>query len=620
MFNHHILKFLFFINSCCYAILVTAQSAPIMFGLGEQGQTIVTTSNTHNGTSGDRTLSSAGLLPNPNAASRFLSQAATGPTFEEILALSEMGLEDWLDAQLVMPRGFSCEEKVRDFTAIKNNGLMDPNNTGAYMQFWDYAYWEYMMTSDDVLRQRIALALSEILVVAQNEALQYQPYAFASYYDILLDHALGNYYDLLKAVTLHPVMGNYLTYMNNPKQDTIVRLEYSTVPPDTFRQVSFPDENYAREVMQLFTIGLCELEIDGTCKTDENGVPIPTYDNKDIAEFAKIFTGLTWGDAEVFDSYPINGQHSYRIPMKMFNEYHEPGPKHLLNGTVIEQRATVDGIADIEAALNNLFQHPNIGPFIGRLLIQRLVTSNPSPAYIERVARAFNGESVYSSTRGDMKAVIKAILLDKEARNCGVQSDDSFGHLREPFNRYVQLCRSFEASNENGHYRNLTNSIMQYTGQKPFRAPSVFNFFQPDYQPIGPIEEANLVAPEFQITNTRTIAGYMNALNRWLIYDQIVDDGGYGFVTENDPANKTQLDFSKELSMTDDQALPALIDRLNLILAHGAISQRSKDLILPVLQDIVLEGQAENIERLRLLRVKMAVILIMSSPEYLINR
>ena len=279
------------------------------------------------------------------------------------------------------------------------------------------------------------------------------------------------------------------------------------VPPDTLRQVSFPDENYAREVMQLFTIGLCELEIDGTCKTDENSVPIPTYDNKDIAEFAKIFTGLTWGDAQVFSSYPINGQLSYSIPMRMFNEFHEPGSKYLLNGTIIEQRATTNGIADIEAALNNLFQHPNVGPFIGKLLIQRLVTSNPSPAYIERVAKAFNGESTYSSTRGDMKAMIKAILLDEEARNCAAQSDDSFGHLREPFNRYVQLCRSFEASNENGHYRNATHSIMKYFGQKPFTAPSVFNFFQSDYQPIGPVEEANLVAPEFQITNTRTIAG-----------------------------------------------------------------------------------------------------------------
>jgi len=305
----------------------------------------------------------------------------------------------------------------------------------------------------------------------------------------------------------------------------------------------------------------------------------------------------------------------------MFNDYHEPGPKHLLNGTVIEQRATVNGVADIEAALNNLFQHPNVGPFIGKLLIQRLVTSNPSPAYIERVAKAFNGESAYSSTRGDMKAMIKAILLDEEARSCGVQSDDSFGRLREPFNRYVQLCRSFEASNEIGHYRNSMRSIMQYFGQKPFRAPSVFNFFQSDYQPIGPVEEANLVAPEFQITNTRTIAGYMNALNRWLIFDDLVDDSGYDYSNvSTDPANHTHLNFTDELSMTDDEALPALIDRLNLILAHGALSQRSKDAIVKMLKDIVLEGSAESIERWRLLRVKMAVILIMSSPEYLINR
>ena len=622
MINHRILKLLLFSLIACCSIFVNAQPVPLILGLGEEGQTIVTTSSTENGTSGEQTLSSEGFLPNPNAASRFLSQAATGPTYEDIIALSEMGLEDWLDVQLTMPRGFICTEKVTEFTNIKNNGLMDPNDTGAYLQFWDYAYWEYMMTSEDVLRQRVALALSEILVVSQNSTVGENAYAFASYYDLLLDHALGNYYDLLKAVTFHPVMGTYLTYMNNPKKDTIYDLDYSVWPPDTLsRQVIFPDENYAREVMQLFTIGLCELEMDGTCKTDANGVPIPTYDNVDIAEFAKIFTGLTWGDAPMFPSYPMSGQLTYTMTMKMFNEFHEQRPKYLLNGEVIEQRPEVDGIADIEAALNNLFQHPNIGPFIGKLLIQRLVTSNPSPAYIARVAKAFNGESAYGTVRGDMKAIIKAILLDEEARNCAAQSDDSFGRLREPFNRYVQLSRSFKASNENGHYRNAIHSVKQFFGQKPFTSPSVFNFFQSDYQPIGPVEEANLVAPEFQITNSLTIAGYMNALNRWLMFDELVDDWGRGFEEGGYiPANHTRLNFTDELTFTDDAQLPALIDRLDLIIAHGALSQRSKALILQVLQDIVLEGAADTVARLRLIRVKMAVFLIMSNPEYLINR
>ena len=170
---------------------------------------------------------------------------------------------------------------------------------------------------------------------------------------------------------------------------------------------------------------------------------------------------------------------------------------------------------------------------IGKLLIQRLVTSNPSPGYVERVARAFNGESQYGTIRGDMKAIIKAILLDEEARDCAAMGDDVFGKLREPFNRYLQISRSFKVSNPSGHYRNAMQSIYQYFGQKPFTSPSVFNFFQSDYQPIGPVTNAMLVAPEFQITNSQTISGYMSALSRWLFYDEVVDDWGRGFDEEH---------------------------------------------------------------------------------------
>lgn len=592
-----------------YFSALIAQPVPQIIGMGESGQTSITTSNSQNGTDGTNTLNSQGFLPNPNAASRFLSQAGIGSTYEEILSLSDTGLEDWLDQQFAIPRGFNCSENVTATTTIKNNGLMDPNNTGAYLHFWDYAYWEYAFTNDDVLRQRIAFALSEILVISQNSSFGENAYAFSNYYDLLLDNAFGNYYDILRAVTFNPAMGVYLTYLNNPKQHI-----------NGDGQVIFPDENYAREVMQLFTIGLCELEMDGTCKLDGNGTPIPTYDNQDIAEFAKIFTGLTYADAPRFPGYPMDYQLTFTMPMVMYNEYHEPGPKTLLNGTVISERASVDGVADIEAALTNLFEHPNVGPFVGKFLIQRLVTSNPSPAYIERVAKAFNGESEYSAVRGDMKGLIKAILLDEEARDCAAQADDSFGRLREPFLRYMQVCQSFNASNENGHYRNATSSIMQFFGQKPFTSPSVFNFFQSDYQPIGPIEEANLVAPEFQITNSQTIAGYMNALNQWLFFDNVTNDGGFGFEEPYDPNNKTRLVFTEELKLTDDDQLIALVDRLDLILSHGALSTRSKDLILEVLQGIALEGSEEVIERNRLIRVKMAVFLIMANPEYLINR
>jgi len=588
--------------------ILSAQPTSEIIGMGNKGQTIITTSNTQSGTSEDNTLSEQGFLPNANAASRFLSQASTGPTFEEIQSLTTVGIEGWIEQQFALPIGFNCTQKVEAITDIKNAGAMDPMNTGPFLHFWDYAFWEYAITSNDVLRQRVALALSEILVISQSSGFGENAYAFSTYYDVLLEHAFGNYYNLLVDVTFEPSMALYLTYMNNPKAHV-----------NNMGQQIFPDENYAREVMQLFTIGLCELEIDGTCKTDGNGVPIPTYDNEDIAEFSKIFTGLTWGDSDQFPGYEMGFQ-SYRIPLKMFNANHEEGPKTLLNGTVLPQRTTVDGVADIEAALNNLFQHPNIGPFIGKLLIQRLVTSNPSLAYVERVARAFNGEGQYGTTRGDMKAVIKAILLDEEARDCAAMSDDSFGKLREPFNRYLQLCRSFTVSNPNGHNRNAMRTIMNYFGQKPFTSPSVFNFFQADYQPIGPIEEANLVAPEFQITNSQTISGYMSALNRWLFYDQVVDDWGRGFEEEEDPNNYTSLTFTEELLLTDDDKIPALIDRLNLILANGALSQRSKDLIHQAVLDIEIIGGDDLMALRRDNRVKLAVFLIMSNPEYLINK
>ena len=619
------------LNQLRYALLtacfffyffLNAQPTSQLIGVGQNSQIKVTSSNTQPGTNEANTLSSEGFLPNNNAASRFLSQATFGPTFNEIIALSDLGFEDWLDQQFNMVKAFNSVDKVAQITAIKNAGLNDPENLGPHFHFWDYTYWEYALTSPDVLRQRIALALSEILVISQNSSLAGSAYAFANYYDLLLDNAFGNYRDILEAVTFQSSMGVYLTYMNNPKQDTTYEINYDVWPFDTLsQQVLFPDENYAREVMQLFTIGLCELNIDGSCKTDQNGIPIPTYDNVDIAEFAKIFTGLSWGDAMGFGYGPGNFLTTFSIPMNMYNEYHDPGTKNLLKGQVVQPRNPVDGVADIQEALDNLFNHPNVGPFIGKLFIQRLVTSNPSPAYIERVARAFNGESHYSNQRGDMKAFIKAILLDEEARSCAAQAEVHFGMLREPFVRYVQLCRSFNLSAPNNVYRNAMHSIRQYFGQKPFASPSVFNFFQSDYQPIGPIEEAGLVAPEFQITNSQSIAGYMNALNRWTIYEQLVDDWGRGFDEPYDPNNEPSLDLSAEVLLIEEERLPELIDRLNLILAHGQISQNSKILIISLLKEMSIIGwNEENTIFLKLQRVRMAIFLIMSNPEYLVNR
>ena len=598
-----------------------SQATQLLIGQGQNSNIQVTTSDTQSGTNGANTLANEGFMPNDNAASRFLQQASFGPNFSEIMALSGTGFEDWLETQFDISRGFNCVQKVTEITDAKNVGAGTPDG-GAWDFFWDYAFWEYSMSNNDVLRQRVAFALSEILVISTNSGFGEAPYPFATYYDMLLDNAFGNYRDILGAVTLQPSMGMYLTYMNNPKQDTIYEIDENW-PHDTLsQQITFPDENYAREVMQLFTIGLCELNLDGTCKKDGNGVDIPTYDNVDIAEFSKIFTGFTWANPYCnFGCGSMDFNAGVVQPMAMNNDYHEPGQKTLLNGHIVQPRTPVDGLADVNEALDNLFNHPNVGPFIGKLLIQRLVTSNPSPAYVERVAKAFNGESHYGNQRGDMKAILKAILLDDEARNCASANDSNFGMLREPFVRYLQLCHSFDLSSENGVHRNALNTVEEQFGQIIFNSPSVFNFFQQDYQPIGPVEEAGLFAPEFQITNSQTIAGYMNALNNWLFYGNIVDDWGRGYEDSIEDGDEVSLDFTAELDLTTNEKLPELLDRLDLILAHGQLSQRTKDAIIPVLEEMPIDGyNEENTLLLKRTRISMAIYLIMGSPEYLINR
>jgi uncharacterized protein (DUF1800 family) len=366
--------------------------------------------------------------------------------------------------------------------------------------------------------------------------------------------------------------------------------------------------------MQLFTIGLFELNNDGSRKVDNENNPIPTYDNDDISEFSKVFTGLTWADGQWFFGGPPSDQ-SYLTDLAMWEEYHEPGVKNLLNGQQIPDRVPVDGNADISDALDNLFNHPNVGPFVSRLLIQRLVTSNPPPAYIDRVASAFNDNG--SGVRGDMKAVIKAILLDPIANSCESGDDATFGMLREPFIRYFHINKAFNASTISGEHKNVMYNLEDRINQKPGSSPSVFNFFQPDYQPIGPVEEEGLVAPEFQITDSQTITGWINGLYSWLIDDRVVDVWNiYSNEPEANYADEySSLDYSPHLMYTDDDELHVMLDKLNLILAQGRIT----DGTLAIIKDALIQYNNET-EEDKERRVKLGIYLIMSSPEYLINR
>lgn len=582
---------------CVLASISHAQPDTIVIGFGGNMPAQITSSDPLSDP--ENVFDQSGFLPNDNAASRFLAQATLGYNLNNINQVMSMGKEDWIEDQLNKPIPFTLLQQVKDYYEFVFNETGSYDGSSSWL-FWEYAWWQYHMTSDDLLRQRVALALSEILVVSENSQFGGNPHALSDYYDILLTHAFGNYRDLLQAVTYSATMGVYLTFVNNPKTD--------------LSENQFPDENYAREVMQLFTIGLYELNNDGTYKLDPQGERIPTYDNVDIAEFSKVYTGLTYGDASMFPMYRQSDT-SYVPDMIMFDSGHEPGVKNLLNNFQIPDRQPVDGDADISDALDNLFNHPNVGPFIGKLLIQRLVTSNPPPEYVDRVAQAFNDNG--NGVRGDMKAVIRAILLDPIANSCDSGNEITFGMLREPFIRYVQINKAFDASTLSGNYRNVMYSVEENVGQKPLISPSVFNFFQPDYQPLGPVEEADLVAPEFQITDSQTISGWLNGVYLWVIRGYPVEAWD---IYSGEPDSTYQdeiamLDFSTEVMFTDDDQLHILLDRLNLVLAHGRLSDNT----LTIIKDTVSQFEnetADDKER----RARLAVYLIMSSPEYLINR
>ncbi len=568
-------------------------------GAGHYPGVTVMTSDQQPTAPGHTTLDGNGLLPNLNASSRFLAQATLGAAYESILSTAEKGFSQWLDEQIAMPVSMSMQAETEKFYQRHRDSLQlnggDPADAQYYSDYWRYAWWQHVMTPPDVLRARVALALSEIFVLSEIPDLGSKPLGLASYYDVLVENALGNFRTLLYEVTLHPCMGVYLTHINNPKSD--------------WERNTYPDENYAREVMQLFTIGLYELNLDGTRKVDDNGNFIPTYSHDDISEFAKVFTGLSWADSDRFGKNAPSDT-SYTQPMIMYNGHHEPGAKWLLNGFIVPNRNPPDGIADINNAIDNLFSHPNVGPFIAKRLIQRLVTSNPSPGYIERVAKKFNDNG--QGIRGDMAAVVKAILLDQEARDCSLAGDPNYGMLREPMVRYTQIARAFNAKSEEDFYRNRMQRFYEDTEQRPLASPSVFNFFQPDFQPIGEIEQADKVAPEFQITNALTTIGYANQVHDWVFDEKLMQYGSVFQGEEFSQAKEAFPDLSDEKQLLQDEKYDELLERLNLILMHGRMSEATRSAILDAIMQLPEDQKA--------MRLPMALFLVMVSPDYLILR
>ncbi|MEM7587222.1 MAG: DUF1800 family protein [Acidobacteriota bacterium] len=528
------------------------------------------------------------VLTPQQEASRFLAQCTFGGDRALIDEVAATGMEAWLDAQLALPPTLTLSEVQQ----MIEGGELDEFE----LLLFDWRWWQHAMTAPDVVRHRVAFALSQIFVVSRFIDILYDSsQATAAYYDVLARHAFGNFRDLLLDVALQPSMGIYLSHLWNRRSDPTLN--------------RFPDENFAREVMQLFSIGLFELNADGSRVLNGSGQPIPTYTNAEITEMAKIFTGLTLAPFEP-DEPIIFGDDNGNLwtPMVMYEPEHEPGPKTLLNGFVVPEGQT--GMEDIEMTVDHLFQHPNVGPFLGRLLIQRLVTSNPSPAYISRVSAAFadNGSGV----RGDMAATIRAILMDPEARDASRIDDPHFGKAREPFTRWVQLGRAFHATSPSGQFRyfgaappdDAPEGIeMTALAQYPFFSPSVFNFYSPTHQPAGPLTDAGLVAPELQIIHSYTSVSAAN-----LFYRAIVE---YDYLTDELDNETIELDLITEIELVEAMGPAALIDHLDLLLTYGTLFAASRGFLL----DAILPLSEEPEEQVRL-----ALFLFTTCPEYAVQR
>jgi uncharacterized protein (DUF1800 family) len=509
-------------------------------------------------------------------ASRLLIQATYGPTLAEIDRASSMGEAAWIKDQFSTP----SRDTHWDYVVVRKGPIGCTVCDAKYLNATMESFWDQAVRGPDQLRQRTVLALSELFVISSvNSAVGIQADAHASYLDMLARNAFGNYRTLLEQVSTHPTMGLYLSHLKNEKED-----------PTTGR---IPDENYAREVMQLFTIGLWQLNPDGSRKNDGNGADIPTFNQADVMGMAKVFTGWTFNNGDLSDSNWFWGSASFKEQMINFPKFHSSSEKRFL-GTVLQ--ANTSGEQSMKVAMDTLFNHPNVGPFVGSQLIKRFVTSNPSPDYVARVTAAFNNSD---GVRGDMKAVLTAVLMDPEARDSTKANDAQWGKLREPMVRFSAWMRAFDAKSAQGNYAvwNLEDPVSSI-GQNPLRAPSVFNWFRPDYAPPGEIMRRGLAAPEFQITHETTVTGYANFISNTV-------ERGYGF-------NQTNIksDYIPEMVLAANPAV--LLDHLNLLLVAGRMTTGTRQIILDAVNALPA-SDAKN-------RVYTAIALTMVSPEFIVQK
>ena len=551
-------------------------------------------------------------------AARFLTQATFGPTVAEIARLRGIGYSQWLEQQLSMPPTLTGPW-LDALVANPDFSL----NSGHRVDRW----WVQAVFGQDQLRQRMAWALSQIMVTADSGGIDTR--MIAEYADLLTRNAFGSYRTLLGDVTFSPTMGQWLTYVRN-------RASYSTgTPPTTI----LPDENYAREVMQLFSFGLIKRNLDFSPQLS-GGNPIPTYDNTIIGSLARVFTGLSYERTNYTGtSFGNNTNRNLLAPMICFpmnnppnnqnylaggRTFHDFAGKTLFDGITLP--AVADSQAgcaqDINAALDAIANHASVAPFISRQLIQRFVTSNPSPAYIQRVATRFNNNG--QGVRGDLAAVITAVLMDTEARSAPT---GNFGKLREPVLRLTALWRGLDViqgepepplNGSGGTNTNVGNISMSLgfdssLGQRPYNSPTVFNFYEPDFRNPGAIQNANLYSPEFQILNESTITR-MNDTIQSRIVDWYVGSSSCNTVTRPCVPIAPYLAIMQQPGNATTYG--QLVDALNLRMMAGAMSSNMRSVLVTMLSN----QTAPTTDSARIDRIRQVMRVIVVSPEFAVQK
>ena len=552
------------------------------------------------------TVPDTSLLASYDSA-RFLQHAQFSSTEAEISAVKSQGATAWLDAQMAL----NSSTGGYDWLMQRGYGVIDKNKFYEMEYQSNYMAWYQIMAAPDGVRRRMALALSEFFVVsgAGVGTISWPMFAMGAYWDVLCKNAFGNFRTLLEDITLNIAMGEYLNTLGNQKEDAA--------------SGRLPDENYAREVMQLFSIGLLQLNVDGTPKLGANSQPIETFTQSDVSNLARVFTGYESDNSEGFSQSAVAPTHSLRNvgytrrPMVLNASRHSTLRADFL-GAVVD--AGTDGKTSLKIALDTLFNHPNVGPFFGRQMIQRLICSDPSPAYVARVASVFNNNG--KGVRGDLAAVFKTILLDTEATSAAGLTLTTFGKLREPMVRTAQWARTFKATSLKGTWKigNPNYSAVDALGQSPLQAPSVFNFFRPGYiPPSTAMAFSKATAPEFQLVNESTTASYINYLQNFLYQGMWVR--APELITSPNNATPTDgpdivPDYSAELALVGNPS--GLINRLNLLLCAGQLSPETVTMMVNALSsDETTINGPDNAKRSY---VAKAIMFVMCCSEYLIQK